>query len=230
MIASVMQINHNMIRLCCSALFVLTMGSAVAQRTQRNTPPPTTEKTIIGGSLNLAFAGSYQTIGITPYCGVQLNRFIDLAGTAGVQYLSGRDLFNNKTSQVVFGPGAFMRLFPLRFLYVQGQYEFNFIQKTTKIAGVSVSENHDANSFLVGGGLATARRSDRPAYFYFSILWDVAQDRYSPYKDNYDRAIPIIRTGVNISLAPQPAKTRHQRVNQVPRKRVWYRPWRARRW
>jgi hypothetical protein len=219
-----------MIRLLCTILFTLTTVSAVAQRTQRGAPPPSTDKTIAGGSLNLAFAGNYQQVGVSPYCGVQLNQFIDLAGTAGVQYQSGRDLSNHKTTQVVYGPGAFMRIFPLRFLYIQGQYEFNFIQKTTNIAGVSTSANHDANSFLVGGGLATARRNTRPAYFYFSILWDVAQDRYSPYKDNYDRAIPVIRTGVNLSLSPQPAKLRSRSANPLPRKRIWYRPRRGRRW
>ena len=219
-----------MIRVLCTVLFTIIVISVVAQRTQRGTPAPPTDKTIAGGSLNLAFAGNYQQVGVSPYCGVQLNRFIDLAGTVGVHYQSGRDISNNKISQVVYGPGAFMRLFPLRFLYVQGQYEFNFIQKTTELGGVSTSANHDANSFLVGGGLATARSNTRPSYFYFSILWDVSKDRYSPYKDKYDRAIPVIRTGVNISLSPQPAKSRNRMANPMPRKRIWYRPWRGRRW
>ncbi|MFM7710862.1 MAG: hypothetical protein ACKO5C_08100 [Ferruginibacter sp.] len=219
-----------MFRLFWTVCFSITIVSALAQRIQSGTPPPSTDKTIAGGSLNLAFAGNYQQVGVSPYCGVQLNQYIDLAGTAGVQYQSGRDLSNNKISQVVYGPGAFMRIFPLRFLYIQGQYEFNFIQKTAHIAGISTSANHDANSFLVGGGLATARSKTRPSYFYFSIVWDVANDRYSPYKDQYDRSIPVIRTGVNISLAPQPAKPRNKVANPLPRKRIWYRPWRGRRW
>ncbi|HSN60937.1 MAG TPA: hypothetical protein VLR49_08380, partial [Ferruginibacter sp.] len=57
-----------------------------------------------------------------------------------------------------------------------------------------------AHSMLVGGGFASGRDADNKSFYYISILWDVAKSPNSPYKDNLNRAIPVIRAGYNIAL------------------------------
>ncbi|MBL0132548.1 MAG: hypothetical protein IPP79_00340 [Chitinophagaceae bacterium] len=54
---------------------------------------------------------------------------------------------------------------------------------------------------LVGGGYASGRAPQgNSPFFYMSVLWDVSDNKTSPYKDAYGRSIPIIRAGFNIPL------------------------------
>src|ERR1700750_410314 len=100
-----------------------------------------------------------------------------------------------------------MRLYPFRFLFLQGQAEHNFTnQKYTDDIGNTTKFKAEANSLLLGGGLVEGRQPGSNTFFYISILVDVIKDPNSPYVDNvYDGnrlirtdMIPIIRAGVNI--------------------------------
>lgn len=157
-----------------------------------------------GGSINLSFGDHYHHFGCTPYLGSSLSKSVDLAGSFGVNFI--KNISNNginiDNSQTSFGPGAFVRVFPISFLYLQGQYEFNFIEKSYTVGGVSQTDHLDANSFLLGAGINTGRNKMKSSYFYFSVLWDVADDPHSPYKDQNGHAVPVIRTGFNLSLIP----------------------------
>jgi|JI10StandDraft_1071094.scaffolds.fasta_scaffold16029_6 hypothetical protein len=164
------------------------------------------ENLFTGGTLNLAFGNQTTSLGISPYFGYSLNKFIDVAATLQYNYISERDypFQGDKLRQTTYGPGAFVRIFPFNFLFAQAQYEFNMIRiKYIPFGTGSQREKYrlDAHSLLVGGGFSGGRDfPDQKSYYYISILWDVAKSNNSPYKDNLNRAVPIIRAGYNIAL------------------------------
>jgi hypothetical protein len=163
------------------------------------------ENIITGGTVNLGFGNNFTNLGASPYFGYSINKYLDVAASLSYNYTSYRDYFytGDKLRQSIYGPGAFVRVFPVKFLFAQAHYEFN-LMKTKYLPLGSPNEiyKYDAHSFLVGGGISNGRDWDNggKTYFYFSILWDVANAYRSPYKDNLDRSVPIIRAGYNIAL------------------------------
>ncbi len=192
-------------------LFTLISGfvfSATAQKEEEEVKKTLFKKEnfFTGGTLNLAFGNQQTSLGISPFFGYSINKYVDVAGSVGINYISQRDnlYLGDKLRQTVYGPGAFVRLFPVRFLFAQAQYEFNFIRYKFIFpsgTGAPVEKyKFDAHSLLIGGGFATGRSSYEKSYYYFSVMWDISKAKYSPYKDNLDRAVPIIRAGYNIAL------------------------------
>lgn len=157
----------------------------------------------VGGSVQAGFGSGTTELGIGPYLGVSLNKYLDFAGSLNYDYISQQDYYSPaKFRQSVISPGAFIRLFPVKFLYAQAQYEHNFIQQKV-LYGTGIPDDkfrYEANSFLIGPGLASGRGEGK-TYFYISVLFDVAKDLKSPYLDNYGRVEPIIRAGINVSLS-----------------------------
>ena len=87
------------------------------------------ENMFVGGNVNLGFSNSSTVLGISPYIGYSLNKYLDVAFSTNVSYTSVRDYnqLGDKIRQTIYGPGAFVRVFPFRFLFAQAQYEFNLI-------------------------------------------------------------------------------------------------------
>jgi hypothetical protein len=166
------------------------------------------ENLFVGGTVNLAFGNQITALGISPFLGYSINKYVDVAASLGIDYISQRDYTfynsNDKLRQTIYGPGAFVRIFPVKFLFTQAQYEFNFIRYKylpPPNSGMPIEKNkYDAHSLLVGGGYAGGRDGYNKSFYYISILWDVANSNYSPYKDYLHRSIPIIRAGYNIAL------------------------------
>ena len=164
------------------------------------------ENLFVGGTVNLSFGNRITALGISPYFGYSLNRYVDVAASIGVDYVSQRDntYENDKLRQTIFSPGAFVRLFPIKFLFAHAQYEHNFIRYKyiypSSFNQPSEKMHLNADAFLIGGGFASGRDSDQKSFYYFSILWDIGKDYNSPYVDNNGRAIPIIRAGYNVAL------------------------------
>ena len=108
----------------------------------------------------------------------------------------------------------FTRLYPVNFLFVQGQFEKNvttqkYIPAPNSPVYNGFKESVNSNSLLVGAGYTQGRQRGSNTFFYLAILIDVLKEEYSPYVDvkidpntGYKsiRAIPIIRGGVNIGL------------------------------
>lgn len=164
------------------------------------------ERLFTGGSVNAGFS-SYSTIlGITPQFGYSLTNWADAGITFNLNYTSQKDYsdYGDKLRQTVYGPGAFVRVFPVRFLFASAQYEYNMIHvKYIPANNGSIESdkyNLNANSLLLGAGYAGGRENGGNTYYYFSISWDVLGDRNSPYLDGYGRSNPIIRAGYNIGL------------------------------
>jgi hypothetical protein len=164
------------------------------------------ENLFAGGDITLGFSNLYTDLGASPYFGYSLNKYLDVAASFNFNYISQRDYisYGDKIRQTVYGPGAFVRVFPLRFLYAQAQYEHNFIRLKYLPAdnsGYLPSTDHiDANSFLVGVGYAGGRDAFNKNFYYISVSWDLIRDKNSPYVDGLGRAVPIIRAGYNIAL------------------------------
>ena len=158
-----------------------------------------------GGSVSLGYSGGYNNtfnVGLHPHYGYTLAKWIDVAAVVNFEYQTQRDEFNNKYRLTTYGLGAFTRIFPVQFLFIQAEPEFNFIAQKV-IPGNSALSTYkqtlNAPSLLVGGGYTTSRNG-KNSFTYLSILVDVLKDENSPYVDGYGNLLPIIRAGVNIGL------------------------------
>lgn len=187
--------------LLCLSLFL----SVSAQEEEEKEKIPFRENLFTGGSVSLAFYNNTFLIGASPVLGYSLANWADAGIVVNYNYTSYRDynyVFNDKLKQYVYGGGGFLKLYPVRFVFAQVQYEYNFIkQKFIPNVGINQTEKREAGSFLVGGGYTTGRygRGGQP-FYYLSVLFDISDNVNSPYTDAYGRAIPIIRGGVQIPL------------------------------
>jgi hypothetical protein len=164
------------------------------------------ENLFTGGSLNVSFFNGTTVLGVSPYFGYSINRYVDVAISGNINYTSQRDntVVGDKLRQTVYGPGAFARIFPVNFLFAQVQYEHNFIKLKYKPAPNSgfepFEDKVDVNSVLIGGGYSSGRQKGNSTYYYVSVLWDVSKLAASPYVDGLGRNFPLVRAGFNIAL------------------------------
>lgn len=163
------------------------------------------ENLFTGGSMSLAFYNSTFLIGASPVFGYSVGNFLDVGIVANYNYTSYRDynfVYNDKLHQTVYGGGVFAKIYPVRFLFAQAQFENNFIQqKYIPNIGTEQTYKINMNSFLIGGGYTTGRFGKGGApHFYLAVLFDVSGNANSPYTDAYGRTIPIIRGGIQVPL------------------------------
>lgn len=165
------------------------------------------ENLFSGGSISLSFFNGTFIIGANPVLGYRLANWVDAGVVVNYQYTGIRDYVYNgdKLKQNIFGGGVFTRLYPVRFLFAQAQFEHNFINSKYDPAPNSgytlAKDKTSANSFLIGGGYTSGRAPDgNSPFFYLSLLFDVSGNRNSPYVDNQGRSIPVIRAGFNLPL------------------------------
>ena len=164
------------------------------------------DRLFTGGDLTLGFSNGTTSLGASPYFGYSINKYLDVAVSFNFNYTSQRDYYilGDKARQTLYGPGTFIRVYPLKFLFAQAQYEHNFIRFKYLPANNSgyekFTESVSANSFLVGAGYAGGRGDGNNSFYYFSVSWDIIKNKNSPYVDGLGRSIPIIRAGYNIAL------------------------------
>jgi len=163
------------------------------------------ENLFTGGSISLAFSSNSFLVGGSPVFGYNIAKWVDAGVVANYNYTSYRDVysFNDKLRQSVYGGGAFVKLYPVRFLFAQAQFEHNYIRQKylPPNGGASSSTTDQANSFLIGAGYTTGRYpgNGRP-FFYLAVLFDILRDEFSPYTDVNNRTIPILRAGIQVPL------------------------------
>ncbi|MBC7934105.1 MAG: hypothetical protein H7Y86_01920 [Rhizobacter sp.] len=162
------------------------------------------ENLFTGGTVTLQFGNRFTSLGIGPYFGYSVNKYLDVAAALNFNYTSERinDFNRDKIRQTIYGPGAFIRIFPVKFLFAHAQYEFNMLKAKFIPDGNFPSEKYtsDAHSFLIGPGYAGGREEGSNSFYYVSLLWDIGNNDMSPYKDYQNRAVPILRAGYNIAL------------------------------
>ena len=164
------------------------------------------EKLFSGGSVNVGFSGNYTALGATPQLGYSLTDWLDAGVNFNFNYISQRDNFvrGDKLRQTTYGPGVFVRLFPISMIFATAQYEYNFIQQkyipVSSANQPSEKSTLSAGSLLVGGGYAGGRQKGNNTYYFISVMWDISGEVNSPYIDDLGRSTPVIRAGYNIGL------------------------------
>ena len=188
-------------------LLAVTLGTAAFAQEEKEEEKKggfKKENLFTGGTLTLQFGNRFTSLGISPYFGYSINKYLDVAASLNFNYTSERLYSYNrdKLRQTIYGPGAFVRIYPVKFLFVHAQYEFNMLKAKYIPDGNFPTEKYssDAHSFLIGPGYAGGREEGSNSYYYLSVLWDVGNNDMSPYKDVQNRAVPIIRAGYNIAL------------------------------
>ena len=161
------------------------------------------ENLFAGGNVALGLGSGNFSVGVVPYFGYSINKYIDVAVGLNYSYISQR-FYNSseKQRQSVIGPSAFVRLYPVKFLFAHAQYEYNFI-KYKQIFGNGLSDNVykiNVPSFLIGPGFASGRDVNNKTFYYISVLFDVIKNINSPYTDNKGRLTTVIRAGYNVAL------------------------------
>lgn len=192
---------------CCFASF-LVLSNLSAQTTKEEEDEEEKggfkkENLFVGGTVGVGFFDNTFSFLIGPYFGYSINKYVDVAAALNYNYISQRDDFSTlKLRQSIIGPSAFVRLYPVKFLFAHAQYEYNFI-KLKQIYGNGIPDQVykiDVPSVLIGPGFASGRDADNKTFYYISVLFDVLKRENSPYTDNLGRINPIFRAGFNVAL------------------------------
>jgi hypothetical protein len=164
------------------------------------------ENVFAGGDFGIFFGSGSFAAGLTPFIGYSLTDYLDAGVSFNFNYQSARDVqyAGDALRNTTYGPGAFVRLFPLSTFYLQAQFERNFLSAKyifpSNFYNSSEKRTGAASSYLFGAGYCNGREEGSNFYYYVSILFDAGNDINSPYIDQYGRKDPIIRAGFNFPL------------------------------
>lgn len=192
---------------------VLTTGWVNAQDEEEE-KTSFSDNLFTGGSVTVSFFNKQTMLGANPMLGYKLADWVDAGLAFNFLYSGARDYnrYDDKIRQTIMGPGVFARVYPVRMLFLQGQFEHNFIKQKYVYPGGSPTETYkvDVSSLLVGGGLAQGREKGGTTFYYISVLFDVLKNANSPYTrvtvnpDNPSQQrvdiVPVIRAGINVGL------------------------------
>lgn len=153
-----------------------------------------------GGSLSFGLSSYGFNAGLHPHFGYTLTKWIDVAAVVNFEYNSQRDQFDGKYHSTTFGIGAFTRIYPVKFAFIQIQPEINNLNfKYFPSGGAVQKASYSVPSLLVGIGY-TPSRSSKNTFSYFTLMLDILKKENSPYVDGRGNSTPIIRAGYNIGL------------------------------
>ncbi len=176
------------------------------------------ENLFSGGSLTVSFSNYTTVLGGSPVLGYSLTKWLDAGILFNYTYASNRHVtyYNSSTGQyfssddklkqTTWGPGAFLRIYPVPFLFLQAQGEENFTSQKLIPAngGPTEKDKVSAGSLLVGAGYCNGREGPGMVFYYVSIMADVAKNKNSPYTEQLSNGkvniLPIIRAGLQIPL------------------------------
>jgi hypothetical protein len=116
------------------SLSFIFITAAFSQYTPENNSPKEESKgfkkenIFIGGGLNLGFASNTFQVGISPEIGYSIAEWLDAGIGLNISYLSQKAdpyyYYNDNTRyhSLNYGGGPFIRIYPIRFLFVQTQF------------------------------------------------------------------------------------------------------------
>lgn len=210
-------------------LAALLMGTAVTVSAQRyyregehgrdRDPRPEQEETFgdgfkkehifIGGNVGLGFDSYTFNAGLSPEIGYSVASWLDAGMLFNFNYTSIRadEYYNGNTRQRSFnyGTGAFIRAYPLPFLFFQVSPEYNWVHYTQTYFDASPryssSFNTNAASLLLGIGYG--QRIVGRNNMHLALLVDVLDNPQSPYRDYNNRIMPVIKAGFDFYLKPR---------------------------
>ena len=131
--------------------------SIKAQDEEEKEKVPFKQNLFTGGSISVAFYSNTFLIGGSPVLGYSITNWADLGIVVNYNYTVYRDyyVFDDRLKQQNYGGGGFVKLYPVRFLFAQAQWEYNFLRLKyipPNNSGIEQKDNLEASSFLVGGG------------------------------------------------------------------------------
>ena len=189
-------------------LFVLMLTASVVAAQSDSTKEKgfLKENLFTGGSVSLSFGSGTFGGGISPVFGYSVTSWLDAGIALNYFYISQRYNSVIKLRQSTYGAGPIVRVFPVNFIFLQGQFEHNIIayKEFYSDGTPDYKESHNANSLLVGAGYTTGRpKGGGGSFAYLSVLFDVLDDPQSPYNtySNGQRSrVPVVRAGFHIAL------------------------------
>jgi hypothetical protein len=163
------------------------------------------ENIFFGSSLNLALANRSFNVGINPEIGYSVTKWLDAGFSLNINYFSqnASEFSNIRFRNFNYGGGTFLRIWPVNFLHLQVQPEYNWISSSQKNVqtGQTASYNYNAASVLVGIGYGSRVIGNQ--YSYVTLMIDILQNINSPYRDQYNDPLPVFRAGFGIYLKPR---------------------------
>ena len=158
----------------------------------------------IGSGLNLGLGNGSFNVGLTPEIGYTIAHWLDAGLAFNVNYFSqnASEFSSIRLRNFNYGAGSFIRVWPMNFLYVQVQPEYNWTISSQKdvISNQTGTFHTNVGSVLVGVGYGTKLVGSH--YSYFSLMIDILQNRNSPYRDQYNDPLPVLRAGFGFYLKP----------------------------
>lgn len=149
-----------------------------------------------GGNFGFNIGSNTTSINISPQVGYRFNTTIAVGAGINFQYNSLKGDFS-RINQTVLGLNIFARVYPVNFLFIQAQPEFNYIMSKIKFYPsneVVKQPSIGVPSLLLGaGGVLSSGASN--GGLIISIFYDVLQHKNSPYGNQ-----PIYNIGYNFGL------------------------------
>lgn len=194
--------------LITSILFTITLSSFAQENetgAEEGKGKFKRENVFLGSSLNLGLANRSFNVGINPEIGYSVTKWLDAGVALNVNYFSqnASDYSSIRFRNFNYGAGTFLRIWPVNFLHLQVQPEYNWISSSQKdvLTGRSGSYQYNAASLLLGIGYGTRVLGSH--YSYVTLMIDVLQDINSPYRDQYNDPLPVFRAGFGVYLRPK---------------------------
>lgn len=152
--------------------------------------------------MNLGIANRSFNVGLNPEVGYSIAGWLDGGVSVNINYFSqnASEFSSTRFRNFNYGGGPFLRLWPVSFLHIQVQPEYNWISSSQKnvLTGQTGTYNYQAGSLLVGVGYGT--RVIGSHYSYITLMIDVLQNINSPYRDQYNDPLPVFRAGFGLYL------------------------------
>lgn len=160
------------------------------------------ENVFFGSSLNLSLGNRFFNIGINPELGYSVTKWLDAGVALNINYFSqnASEFSSYRFRNFNYGAGTFLRVWPVNFLHLQVQPEYNWISSSRKevISGQTDKFKLNAGSLLVGIGYGS--RMVGSQYSYVTLMIDVLQNINSPYRDQFNDPLPVFRAGFGMYL------------------------------
>ena len=149
------------------------------------------KKVVVGGDFGLGFYNSSFYVGVAPQAGYRLTRSLEAGVRLGYDlYYHYRNYNYGNYFCHYFSGSAYLNYEIFRGLYLQAEDEEMCLLVSGKAIETSASSWY--NSVFVGGGY---RQYWGNSYTYYSILYNLSWDYYSPYASPF-----VIRVGYCIGF------------------------------
>lgn len=158
------------------------------------------ENIFIGGGVNLGFGNRTFTVGLIPEVGYSITKWLDAGVVFNLNYQSENDIYVNGTGPISirnfnYGAGTFIRIWPVNFLNIAVQPEYNWIKSRQELEPTGEKYTYTFKSESILAGIGYGSREIGGQQTYFNIMFDLLRNINSPYRDQYNNARPVIRTG-----------------------------------